>query len=74
MKKLSMLVVLAVVAMLSLAACSNHGEPFMQKTYEADGTQIREIRMDVRDRQIEVSLSVDHQIHVDYFENSKEYL
>ncbi len=73
MKKLRMLVVLAVAAMLSLAACSNHDEPFMQKTYEADGTQIREIRMDVRDRQIEVSLSADHQIHIDYFENSREY-
>lgn len=73
MKKLSMLVVLAVVAMLSFAACSNYDEPFMQKTYETDGTQIREIQMDVRDRQIEVSLSADSQIHIDYFENSREY-
>ncbi len=35
--------------------------------------QIHEINIDVRDREIEVSLSDDDQIHIMYYENSKEY-
>lgn len=46
---------------------------FSPKTYTADSTQIKSISIDVRDRQIEVSPSEDHQIHIDYFENDKEY-
>lgn len=37
------------------------------------GTQISEVCIDVRDRQVEVTLSADEQIHIDYYENSKEY-
>ena len=32
-----------------------------------------EINLDVRDREIEVLLSQDEQVHIQYFENSKEY-
>ena len=55
-----------------LAGCSGNNEPFVQKAYTADITQIDEINIDVRDRQIEVSISEDNQIHIVYFENSKE--
>ena len=44
----------------------------MQQEYTADISQIEEINVDVRDRQIEVSISDDNQIHIIYFENSKE--
>lgn len=50
--------------------CSD--EPFTQAEYTADAAQIEEINIDVRDRQIEVSLSEDGKIHIIYFENSRE--
>ena len=47
-------------------------DPFAQKEFTADAAQIGELNIDVRDRQIDVSLSEDGQIHISYFENSKE--
>lgn len=55
-----------------LTGCSGISEPFEKKTYTPD-TQIREVSLDVRDREIEVALSEDEQIHIQYSENSKEY-
>ena len=55
-----------------MAGCSTSSEPFEEKSYTSD-TQINEINLDVRDREIEVSLSEDEQVHIQYFENSKEY-
>ena len=43
-----------------------------KKSYTPD-TQIKEINLDVRDREIEVSLSKDEQVHIEYSENRKEY-
>ena len=56
----------------SLTGCSNSSEPFEEKNYIPD-TQISEINLDVRDREIEVTLSEDEQVHILYSENSKEY-
>lgn len=47
-------------------------DPFAQKEFTADAAQIEKLNIDVRDRQIDVSLSEDGQIHISYFENSKE--
>lgn len=55
-----------------LEGCSDNKEPFTQKEYIADATQIEEISIDVRDRQIQVLLSEDNQIHITYFENNSE--
>lgn len=55
-----------------LTGCSADGEAFVQKSYTADA-QVREIRLDVRDRQIDVSPSEDGQIHIAYFESDKEW-
>ena len=54
-----------------LTGCSS-SEPFEKKTYTPD-TQIREVSLDVRDREIEVALSEDEQIHIQYSESGKEY-
>lgn len=72
MKKIISLVLCVVLGSLILVGCSDNNDPFTQKAYTADATQIKEISMDVRDRQIDVSISPDNQIHIDYFENSKE--
>ena len=62
MKKIVSFLMCFVCGIAFLAGCSNNSEPFTQKNYTADGTQIKGVRVDVRDRQIEVSLSKDNQI------------
>lgn len=72
MKKNISLALCLVLGSFTLAGCSNSSEPFAEKSYTPD-TQIHEIHLDVQDREIEVSLSGDEQVHMQYFENSKEY-
>ena len=72
MKKIISLVLCLVLVSSVLAGCAGSNEPFAQKEYTADISQIEEISIDVRDRQIEVSISEDEQIHIAYFGNSKE--
>lgn len=56
-----------------ITGCSKNGEDFQPKSYTADGAQVKAIDIDVRDRKIEVSLSNDNQIHIDYYNSGKEY-
>ena len=72
MKKIISLVLCLILGSFILSGCSNSSEPFEEKSYTSD-TQINEINLDVRDREIEVSLSEDEQVHIQYYENSKEY-
>ena len=72
MKKIISLVFCLILGSFILTGCANSDEPFEKKSYTAD-TQINEINLDVRDREIEVSLSEDEQVHIQYSENSKEY-
>ena len=72
MKKIISLILCLMLGSFTLAGCSNSGEPFEEKSYTPD-TQISEINLDVQDREIEVSLSEDGQVHIQYSENSKEY-
>ena len=72
MKKIVSLVLCLGLSSFFLAGCSDYSEPFEEKSYTPD-TQINEINLDVRDREIEVSLSEDEQVHIQYSENSKEY-
>lgn len=73
MKKIIMSVFCVVLSVFIMSGCSNSSEPFSQEEYTADAAQIKEIHIDVRDRQIDVSPSDDNQIHIDYFVNNKEY-
>lgn len=72
MKKIILTVVCLIVGCFVLAGCSDSSDPFTQEEYEADASQIEEIRIDVRDRQIEVSESEDERIRIVYSENSEE--
>lgn len=72
MKKTISLVSCLVFGSFILSGCSNSSEPFEEKSYTSDA-RINEINLDVRDREIEVSLSEDEQVHIQYYENSKEY-
>lgn len=72
MKKNISLVLCLILSGFILSGCSNSSEPFEEKSYTSD-TQINGIDLAVRDREIEVSLSEDEQVHIKYYENSKEY-
>ncbi len=72
MKKIIALVLCLILSSFILSGCSNRSEPFEEKSYTSD-TQINEINLDVQDREIEVSLSEDEQVHIKYCENRKEY-
>ncbi len=72
MRKIILLVLCLVLCGFVLTGCSESSEPFEKKSYTPD-TQINEINLDVRDREIEVLLSEDGQVHIVYYENSKEY-
>ena len=72
MKKIISLALCLVLSSFVLAGCSNNSEPFEEKSYTPD-TQVQGINLEVRDREIQVSLSQDEQVHIQYSENSKEY-
>lgn len=72
MKKIIALALCFVMSSFALAGCSGESEPFKKKIFTPD-TQVNGINLDVRDREIEVVLSKDEQVHIQYSENSKEY-
>lgn len=72
MKKSISLVLCLMLGCFVLTGCSNNSEPFEEKSYTPD-TEVNGINLDVQDREIEVSLSEDEQVHIQYSENSKEY-
>lgn len=72
MKKAVSILILFVLSAVALTGCSNNAEPFEQKSYTADISQVQSIQIDVRDRTIEVTQSNDGQIHIVYSENSRE--
>lgn len=71
-EKIILPVLCLVLSGFLLTGCKGGSEPFTKKSYTQD-TQIEEINLDVRDREIEASLAKDEQIHIQYSENSKEY-
>lgn len=72
MKRFIALLTCVILGTACFTGCANYDAAFSQKRYTADGKEITEVFVDVRDREIEVLLSSDNQIHIDYFENSKE--
>ena len=72
MKKTILLVLCLALGSFALTGCSGSSEPFAEKSYTPD-TQIGEMNLAVRDREIEVTLSEDDQVHIQYYENSEEY-
>lgn len=72
MKKIISLALCLMLGSFVLTGCSDNNEPFTEREYTADVLQIEKINIDVCDREIEVSISENHQIQIVYFENSKE--
>lgn len=72
MKKIIALALCFIMSSFVLAGCSGESESFEEKSFTPD-TQVNGVDLDVRDREIEVVLSEDEQVHIQYSENSKEY-
>lgn len=73
MKRIITLLMCLILGAACLTGCANNNEAFVQKSYTVEAKEITEVFIDVRDRKIEVMLSPDDQIHIDYFDSSKEY-
>ena len=71
MKKTVIVALCLALSSFALVGCSGKSEPFEEKNYTPD-LQVSGINLAVRDREIEVSLSEDEQIHIQYSENDKE--
>ena len=72
MKKIITLISCAMLAALIFTGCSDNAKTFNQKNYIAE-EKVEKIKIDVRDRKIEVLKSNDNQIRIDYYDNDKEY-
>lgn len=68
MKKFAFLFLLAAAL---LTGCSREEIPFTARSFEAEG--ITALTVDVRDREIQVAVSEDEKIHIDYFDSEKEF-
>lgn len=73
MNKFVALLVCLILCVPCLTGCAKDVETLAQKNYTAEGKEITGICIEARDRQIEVMLSPDNQIYIDYFENDKEF-
>lgn len=69
---LTVLMAIVGIVLLTLSGCSNDS-PFTKKDYSSEETTINNVILDVSDREIEVSVSSDDKVRIDYFENEKEY-
>lgn len=74
MKKITTLLVtiISIVLAVVLTGC-NHDDAFTKQAYSSGESKIDALTIDVQDREIEVSVSEDNQVHIDYFESEKEY-
>lgn len=73
MKKLLILFLFTLSVTVLFTSCSSEGNEFKEKSYHSGETQISGVAVDVYNREIEVSLSEDAQIHIGYFESDKEH-
>lgn len=60
------------LAMVSVLSACTDEDLFAPMEYTASVDEVQAVFIDVRDRRIDVSLSDDEQIHVDYFVSGKE--
>ena len=62
---------LMVISICSLAGCADNSQ-FVPLSYTAGISEVQAVAIDVRDRQIDVSVSEDDMIRIDYSASSKE--
>ena len=73
MKKIISMIGLFCISIAILSGCSTEQINFTEKNYTADSSQIQTIEIDTADRKIDIELSDDNQIYIDYFESEQEF-
>ena len=73
MKKIISMIGLLCIRIAILSGCSTEQNNFTEKNYTADSSQIQTINIDAIDRKIDIELSDDNQIYIDYYESEQEF-
>lgn len=74
MKKTTVLFLLfAILSVCALGGCAN-GDTFMSASYVSDENAVEKVTVRVTDRVLDIDVSDDDRIHIDYFDGEKEYL
>ncbi len=71
-KLLSLLCVIVSLTLFALTGCSNN-DTFTAKSYSSGESVVESVSMDVSDRQINIGISDDEKVHIEYFDGEKEY-
>ena len=61
------------LCVFALTGCSN-GETFTEKSYSSGENKIEKVMVQVEDRELEIGVSEDNKIYIDYFDGEKEEL
>lgn len=73
MKKWSIMAVSLLCTAVFSSGCTKESDAFEAKSYTSDGETITSIRIDVRDKEIQVTASDNEFVHMDYYENDTRY-
>lgn len=73
MKKWSIMVVSLLCTAVFSSGCTKESDAFEAKSYTSEGETITSIRIDVRDKEIQVTASDNEFVHMDYYENDTRY-
>lgn len=78
MKRVTICIFVALIAIVgiigTLFLISTKNEVVLtEKSYKVEGEEVQNINIDVRDSEIEVGVSEDNQIHINYLESDKEF-
>lgn len=78
MKRVTIYIFVALIAIAgiigTLFLISTKNEVVLtEKSYKVEGEEVQSINIDVRDSEIEVGVSEDNQIHINYLESDKEF-
>ena len=71
-KLLSLLCVIVSLTLFALTGCSNN-DIFTAKSYSSGESVVESASIDVSDRQINIGISDDEKVHIEYFDGEKEY-
>lgn len=73
MKKWSIMAVSLLCTAVFSSGCTKESDAFEAKSYTSEGETITSIRIDVRDKEIQVTASDNEFVHMDYYENDTRY-
>ena len=73
MKKIYLLSIFLFTGFILLSGCSVSENDFEEKNFTVQEAMITELQIDLKDRKIELEPSKDGQIHITYYDSSKEF-